>query len=114
MRRIISILVLVATPAVAADLPINPITATLSAGDWVYNKFKDTKPPPVLTKEKITKFEKMSKEDWVKDDPHADMWDRNWVSAVQPIEYAEVKPVVINKPPVLIKKKIRHRVKIKK
>lgn len=95
-----------------------PITAAYSLIEKAVTK--EPKIPSVLPKEKQAKFDKMSKEDWIKDDPYADMWDKNWVSAIQPIQMVdqpiqmvEVKPDVINKPPVVIKKKIKHHKKIK-
>jgi hypothetical protein len=36
--------------------------------------------PSVLPKEKQEKIDKMSKEDFYKDDPHKDMWDKNWIN----------------------------------
>lgn len=89
-----------------------PITMTYTVIEKAFGK-EPPKPPSALSKEKQAKFDKMAKEDWIKDDPHADMWDKNWVSAIQPIQMVEVKPVVINKPPVVIKKKIKHHKKRK-
>jgi len=93
-----------------------PITAAYSIVEKIVTK--EPKVPQVLSKEKKAKFDKMAKEDFYKDDPHADMWDKNWISAVQPtqtitIQTIEVKPVVISKPPVVIEKKIKHHKKTK-
>jgi hypothetical protein len=89
----------------------SPVTMAYSIVEKVVTK--EPKYPSALPKEKQAKFDRMAKEDFIKDDPHADMWDKNWISAVQPIETVEVKPVVINKPPMVIKKKIRHHKKRK-
>lgn len=88
-----------------------PITAVYSIVEKVVTK--EPKIPNILSKEKQAKFDKMAKEDFYKDDPHADMWDKNWVSAIQPIQMVDVKPVVIHKPPVVVKKKIKDKVKRK-
>jgi hypothetical protein len=87
-----------------------PITAAYSIVEKVITK--EPKAPQVLSKEKIAKFDKMAKEDWIKDDPHADMWDKNWVSAIQPTQTIELKPIEV-KAPVVVKKKIKHRKKTK-
>ena len=81
-----------------------PITAAYSIVEKVIAK--EPKAPQVLSKEKKAKFDKMAKEDWIKDDPHADMWNINWISTVQPTQTIEVQPVVI-------KKKIKHDKKTK-
>jgi hypothetical protein len=94
----------------ASDIT-SPITMTYTVIEKVVGKEK--KYPSALSKEKQEKFDKMAKEDWIKDDPHSDMWDKNWVSKVEPTQTIEVKPVVINKPPVVVKKKIRHHIKRK-
>ena len=57
----------------------------------------------------MDKFKEWQKEDWYNDDPHKDMWDKNWVSKIEPNQTIEVKPVVIIKPPMVIKKKIKHK-----
>ena len=87
-----------------------PITAAYSIVEKVITK--EPKAPQVLSKEKIAKFDKMAKEDWIKDDPHANMWDKNWVSAIQPTQTIELKPIEV-KAPVVVKKKIKHRKKTK-
>ena len=87
-----------------------PITAAYSIVEKVIAK--EPKAPQVLSKEKKAKFDKMAKEDWIKDDPHADMWDKNWVSAIQPTQTIELKPIEV-KAPVLVKKKIKHDKKTK-
>jgi hypothetical protein len=61
----------------------SPITMTYTVIEKAVGK-EPKKPPSVLSKEKQAKFDKMAKEDWIKDDPHADMWDTNWISSIQP------------------------------
>jgi hypothetical protein len=87
-----------------------PITAAYSIIEKVVTK--EPKAPPVLSKEKKAKFDKMAKEDWIKDDPYADMWDKNWISNIQPTQTIELKPIEV-KAPVVVKKKIKHDKKTK-
>ena len=87
-----------------------PITAAYSIVEKVIAK--EPKAPQVLSKEKKAKFDKMAKEDWIKDDPHADMWDKNWISNIQPTQTIELKPIEV-KAPVVVKKKIKHDKKTK-
>ena len=81
MRRIINLLVLVAVPAAAADTGFNPnpITAVYTAGEWVVDKITTKPKPSFHSPERQAKFDRWSKEDWIKDDPYACMWDRNWI-----------------------------------
>ena len=70
-----------ATPASPASY-INPISIAVSVADKVTNYYEEKnkpKPKPVLSKEKLDKFDKMAKEDWLKDDPYKNMWDPNWI-----------------------------------
>ena len=95
----------------ATDLT-SPITMGYTVIEKAVGK-QPPKPPSVLSKETQAKFDKWSKDDWIKDDPHSDMWDKNWVSNIQPNQTIEVKPVVINKPPMVIKKKVKHKKRIR-
>ncbi len=61
-----------------ASVYATPITTAYSIVEKIVTK--EPKAPTVLSKEKQTKFDKMSKEDWIKDDPHADMWDKDWIN----------------------------------
>jgi hypothetical protein len=81
MRRIINILLLVAVPAAAADSGINPspLTAIYTAGEWVVDKIKDQPNPGFHLKERQAKFDRWAKEDWIKDDAYACMWERDWI-----------------------------------
>ena len=58
---------------------INPITVTFKAAEYVQVKFFPSKYPSALPLDKQKKFEDMMKQDFYKDDPHADMWDPNWI-----------------------------------
>ena len=61
---------------------LNPISVAVSVADKVTNHYEEkNKPKPklILSKEKQDKFVKMSKEDCLKDDPHKNMWDPNWI-----------------------------------
>jgi len=96
---------------VDASAYTTPITMTYTVIEKVISK-EPPKAPLVISKEKKAKFDKMAKEDWIKDDPHADMWDKNWISAIQPTQTIELKPIEV-KAPVVVKKKIKHRKKTK-
>ena len=61
-----------------ASVYTTPITAAYSIVESIVTK--EPKAPAVLSKEKLEKFDKMAKEDFYKDDPHADMWDKNWIN----------------------------------
>jgi hypothetical protein len=70
-----------ATPASPINY-INPISIAVTVADKVTNHYEEKNKPkskPILSKEKQDKFDKMSKEDWLKDDPYKDMWDKNWI-----------------------------------
>jgi hypothetical protein len=61
---------------------LNPISVVVTVADKVTSHYEEkNKPKPklILSKEKQDKFDKMSKEDWLKDDPHKNMWDPNWI-----------------------------------
>jgi hypothetical protein len=92
-----------------ASVYTTPITAAYTIIEKIVTK--EPKAPAVISKEKQAKFDKMAKEDFYKDDPQADMWDKDWISKIEPTQTIEVKPVVIHKPPVKAKKKIKHKVK---
>jgi hypothetical protein len=63
---------------VDASTYTTPITTAYSIVEKIVTK--EPKAPTVLSKEKQTKFDKMSKEDFYKDDPNADMWDKDWIN----------------------------------
>ena len=70
-----------ATPASPMNY-INPISIAVSVADKITNHYEEKNKPkskPILSKEKQDKFDKMAKEDWLKDDPYKDMWDKNWI-----------------------------------
>jgi len=61
---------------------LNPISIIIKVTDKVSHHITEKnrpKAPEVLTPEKLAKFHKGEKEDWLKDDPHRDMWDPNWI-----------------------------------
>jgi hypothetical protein len=69
------------TPTSPADF-LNPISVVVTVADKVTNHYEEKnkpKPKPILSKEKQDKFDKMAKEDWLKDDPYRNMWDPNWI-----------------------------------
>ena len=55
----------------------SPYTAAYSVIEYVVKK--EHKPTSVLSPEKIKKFEAQAKEDFYKDDPHQEMWDKDWI-----------------------------------
>ena len=70
-----------ATPASPMNY-INPISIAVTVADKVTNHYEEKNKPkskPILSKEKQDKFDKMSKEDWLKDDPYKEMWDKDWI-----------------------------------
>jgi hypothetical protein len=60
------------------DININPITTAYSVIEYVVKK--QEKYPSVLPKAKQEKFDKMFKEDFFKDDPYRNMWDKDWIN----------------------------------
>lgn len=99
-----------------------PITMTYTVIEKVIGE-EPPKAPLTISKQKKEKFDKMSKEDFYKNDPYADMWDKNWTSNIEPTQTVEVKPIEVKpvavnkpKPPVVVKKKVKsnkHKVKRK-
>ena len=77
----LAVLLLVYPVLVVADT-INPmpITAVYSAGEWVVNKITTKPKPSFHSPERQAKFDRWSKEDWIKDDPYACMWERDWIT----------------------------------
>lgn len=83
---VILVVLLIGFPVyVAAETPptsglnINPLTAAWTAGEWVVDKMTTKTKPSAHTPERQARFDSWSKEDWIKDDPYACMWDRNWI-----------------------------------
>jgi hypothetical protein len=61
---------------------INPISVIVTVADEVTNHYEEknkSKPKLILSKEKQDKFDRMAKEDWLKDDPYKNMWDKDWI-----------------------------------
>jgi hypothetical protein len=77
----LAVLLLVYPVLVVADT-INPmpITAVYSAGEWVVNKITTKPKPSFHSPERQAKFDRWSKEDWIKDDPYACMWEKDWIT----------------------------------
>jgi hypothetical protein len=76
------VVLLMVYPALVVADTINPmpITAVYSAGEWIVDKLTDKPKPSLLTPERQAKFDRWSKEDWIKDDPYACMWDKDWIT----------------------------------
>jgi hypothetical protein len=71
-----------ATPTKSPADFLNPISVAVSVADKVTGYIEEKNKPkskPILSKEKQDKFDKMSKEDWIKDDPYKEMWDKDWI-----------------------------------
>lgn len=61
---------------------INPLTVVVKVADKVTTYVEEkNKPIPVspVAKEKLDKFKQWEKEDFVKNDPYKDMWDKDWI-----------------------------------
>ena len=71
-----------ATPTKSPADYLNPISVVVTVADKVTNHIEEKnkpKPKPILSKEKQDKFDKWEKEDWYKDDPYKEMWDKDWI-----------------------------------
>lgn len=76
----LAVLLLVYPVLVVADtINPTPLTAAYSAGEWIVNNISAKPKPSFHSPERQAKFDRWSKEDWIKDDPYACMWDRNWI-----------------------------------
>ena len=63
----------------AENSPIpTPITAVFTAGEWVVDKVTAKPKPSFHNAERTARFERWSKEDWIRDDAYACMWERDW------------------------------------
>jgi hypothetical protein len=62
-----------------AELNITPFTAGYTVIEKIVGK-DIPKSKPILSKEQIAKFERLAKEDWIKDDTYACMWDKDWIT----------------------------------
>jgi hypothetical protein len=70
---------IVVADVVADTINPTPFTAVYSAGEWVVNKISAKPKPSFHSPERQARFDSWMKEDWLKDDPYACMWDRNWI-----------------------------------
>ncbi len=71
-----------ATPTKSPADFLNPISIAVSVAEKVSNHVEEKNQPKAKTalpQEKIDKFEVMAKEDFIKDDPYKDMWNRDWI-----------------------------------
>ena len=71
-----------ATPTKSPADYLNPLSIAVSVADkvTVYVEEKNKpRPKQILSQEKLDKFKSWEKEDFYKDDPYADMWDKNWI-----------------------------------
>lgn len=71
-----------ATPTKTPADYLNPISVVVTVADKITNHIEEKnkpKPKPIITKEKQDKFDKMAKEDFTKDDPYKEMWDKEWI-----------------------------------
>jgi hypothetical protein len=56
------------------DLPYVPLTVI------EYVARGQSKPKDILPPEVRNKFDKWNREDFIKDDPYKEMWDKNWIN----------------------------------
>ena len=71
-----------ATPTKSPADYLNPISLAVSIADNVSNHIEEKskpKPKQIVSQEKLDKFKKWEKEDFVKDDPYKEMWDKDWI-----------------------------------
>ena len=70
---------IVVADVVTDTITRTPFTAVYSAGEWVVNKISTKPKPSYHSPERQARFEHWAKEDWIKDDPYACMWERDWI-----------------------------------
>ena len=71
-----------ATPTKSPADYLNPISVVVTATDKITNYVEEKNKPKaksILAQEKLDKFKKWEKEDWYKDDPYKEMWDKDWI-----------------------------------
>jgi hypothetical protein len=75
------VVLLMVYPAIVIAEAINPtpFTAVYSAGEWVVDKMTAKPKPSFHTPERQARYDRWSKEDWIKDDVYACMWERDWI-----------------------------------
>lgn len=59
------------------NLPITAITTAYNAVEYVIQK--EDKPKDILPLEVRQKFDRWKREDFYKDDPYKEMWDKKWI-----------------------------------
>jgi hypothetical protein len=75
------VVLLLGCPGIIVADTINPTPFTMvyGAGEWVVNKISAKPKPSFHTPEREARFDRWSKEDWIKDDAYACMWERDWI-----------------------------------
>jgi hypothetical protein len=71
-----------ATPTKSPADFLNPLSVAVSVADKVTGYIEEKnkpKPKPMFTQEKADRFDSWRKEDFIKDDPYKDMWDKDWI-----------------------------------
>ena len=82
--------VLAAEAPTGGGFKIDPISTTLSAGDWIISKITAKPKPSYHNPEREAKFNSWIKEDWIKNDPYACLWDPNWIHQTPQPKYKGV------------------------
>jgi len=59
------------------NLPITAITTAYNAVEYVIQR--EDKPKDILPLEVRQKFDRWKREDFYKDDPYKEMWDKKWI-----------------------------------
>ena len=71
-----------ATPTKTPADYLNPISVAVSVADKVTGYIEEKNKPKAklaISQEKVDKFKKWEKEDFIKDDPYKEMWDKEWI-----------------------------------
>lgn len=90
-----------ATPTKSPADFLNPLSVAVSVADKVTGYIEEKNKPKTklaIPQEKIDKFKKWEKEDFVKDDPYKEMWDSNWINQGENMAYADtLKELLVKK-----------------
>lgn len=73
-----------------AGLNINPLTTAWTAGEWIIDKVTAKPRISLHSAERQAKFNNWMKEDWIKNDPYACLWDPNWIHQTPQPKYKGV------------------------
>lgn len=71
-------------------LNINPLTTAWAAGEWIIDKVTVKPRASLHSAERQAKFNNWMKEDWIKNDPYACLWDPNWIHQTPQPKYKGV------------------------